>query len=107
MEMYHLSRKARPVELFKLACDSATAGFAIPSAMVADHSLASDRLLADHVRNILFVLADALDQFFIREKIEAGKVDRPRLGICLRVVDGDLEADMPEVRAPEAFGHVQ
>lgn len=75
--------------------------------MMADHSLASDRLLADHVRNVLFVLADAFHQFFIRQKIEAGKVDRPGLGICLRVVDGDLEANMPEVRAPEAFGHVQ
>jgi hypothetical protein len=75
--------------------------------MMADRSLAGDHLLASHVRNILFVLADPFDQFFIREKIEAGKVDHPRLGICLRVVDGDLEADMPEVHAPEAFGHVQ
>jgi hypothetical protein len=49
------------------------------------------------VRNVLLVLADAFHQFFVRKKIEPREIDSPRFRICLWVVDGELQAYVPEL----------
>jgi len=53
------------------------------------------------------ILANGFHQFFIRKKIEPRQVHRPRFRIRSRIIDRDLQIDMPKVPAPQAFGHVQ
>ena len=58
----------------------------------------SSRLLSDHVRRVPVVLfADALDEIRIRFQAP-GQFDGPRLGIRLRIVDGDLDVHVPDLR---------
>ena len=53
------------------------------------------------------ILANGLHQFLVRKKIEPRQVHRPRFGVGSRIIDSDLEIDMPKVPAPQSLGHVQ
>ncbi|HYR82753.1 MAG TPA: hypothetical protein VE422_01595 [Terriglobia bacterium] len=59
------------------------------------------------LRRVLFVFADRFDQVLVWKKIQTCQGDRPGSGISLRVVDSDLQIDVPEAGAPEAFGDVR
>src|SRR5262249_18055506 len=45
--------------------------------------------------DVLLVLADAFHQLFVRKKIETREIDGPRFRVRLRVVDGELQANVP------------
>src|SRR5450631_900203 len=64
-------------------------------------------LLSDHVRRVPVVLfADALDEIGIRQQAP-GELDRPRLRIRLRIVDGDFDIHVADLRPRETFGDAQ
>src|SRR2546425_7865992 len=61
-------------------------------------------LFADQMRIVFFVFAECFDQFLVRKKIQACELDGPWPAICLWVLDGEFQIDVPEVAAPVAFG---
>src|SRR5207245_7899307 len=61
-------------------------------------------LFADQMRIILFVFAECFNQLLVRKKIQTCELDGLRPGVCLRVLDGEFQIDVPEVAAPVAFG---
>ena len=64
-------------------------------------------LLSDHRMNRVFlVLADILDHVGVGEKLVMQR-KRPRLGVRLRIVNGNFDVHVPEVGAAEAFDGVQ
>src|SRR2546427_12106968 len=62
--------------------------------------------LANHVLRVLLVVTDVFDQLGIRHEIET-RGDGPRLGIRLRIIDRDVDFQVSEITAPEAFRRVQ
>src|SRR5687768_4620667 len=54
--------------------------------------------------DVLLVLADVLDDLGIRKQSEWNR-DAPGLRVGLRVVDRELDLQVPEILAPEALGH--
>src|SRR5439155_568463 len=53
-------------------------------------------LFADQMRIILFVFAECFNQLLVRKKIQTCELDGPRPGVCLRVLDGEFQIDVPE-----------
>src|SRR5207249_6261294 len=64
-------------------------------------------LFADQMRIILFVFAERFNQLLVRKKIQACELDGPWPAICLWVLDGEFQIDVPEVAATVAFGDVR
>src|SRR5262249_49179853 len=63
-------------------------------------------LVAHDVCGIPLVLANVLDQLCVRQQIECHR-DAPRLSIGFRIVDGELNLEMPEVAAPISLDKVE
>ena len=65
------------------------------------------RILADDVREVLVVfVADVLHQLVI-VLIDRVAVQRKRLRVCPRILDGDFVVQVIEIRTPIALDHVQ
>src|SRR5438093_1908980 len=64
-------------------------------------------LFADQMRIILFVFAERFNQLLVRKKIQACELDGPWPAICLWVIDGEFQIDVPEVAATVALGDVR
>src|SRR5439155_8909640 len=52
-------------------------------------------LFADQMRIILFVFAERFNQLLVRKKIQACELDGPWPAICLWVLDGEFQIDVP------------
>jgi hypothetical protein len=63
-------------------------------------------LLATHVRSVSFVFANVFEQLRVRHQFKRNLYG-PRFGVCLGIVECELDLHVTEVGPPDALGDVQ